>query len=339
MTDKKSISKYLKILINGILMGTANKIPGVSGGLVAIAIGFYEELIFSLKRFDKTALKHLLKAEFKCFFKHVNGKFLFLILLGIVISYFSTSKLLEILLNNFEIYVWSLFFGLVIGTIFHLRSIIEINNFKNICFIILGASIGIFLSFANPAQENDNLYFVFVCGIISVSGMILPGLSGSFLLMLLGNYVLLLVDSVNALYDTLFEIIQGDFGFIDHVERMRMLKVLAVFTLGSVAGLVTFSHFLNFVLSRFKDITLAVLNGFIIGSLGVVWPWKETIYKLNEQNQVMLDSTGNMIIENYLRFIPEWSNETLVAVLFILSGIMVVLGLEWYGKKTSKDVS
>ena len=117
MTDKNSISNYLKILINGILMGTANKIPGVSGGLVAIAIGFYEELIFSLKRFDKTALKFLIKAKFKEFFKYVNGKFLVLILSGIVISYFSTSKILDLLLNNFVLYVWSLFFGLVIGTV------------------------------------------------------------------------------------------------------------------------------------------------------------------------------------------------------------------------------
>ena len=180
MKDKKPRSNYLKILINGILMGTANKIPGVSGGLVAIAIGFYEELIFSLKRLDKIALKYLFKGKFKDFFTHVNGKFLVLISLGIVISYFSTSKILDVLLNNFEIYVWSLFFGLVIGTIFHLRTIIDLKNFKNICFIIIGTSIGIFLSFANPSQENDNLYFVFICGIISVSGMILPGLSGSF---------------------------------------------------------------------------------------------------------------------------------------------------------------
>ena len=132
MKGNKPRTNYLKILINGILMGTANKIPGVSGGLVAIAIGFYEELIYSLKRLDKIALKYLFKGKFKDFFTHVNGKFLVLISLGIVISYFSTSKILDVLLNNFEIYVWSLFFGLVVGTIFHLRTIIDLKNFKNI---------------------------------------------------------------------------------------------------------------------------------------------------------------------------------------------------------------
>jgi len=320
-------------------MGAANKVPGVSGGVVAFVAGFYEEFIYSLQRVNGTAFKLLINGRFKSFFTYINGRFLSLLFLGMIISYFSVSKILDYLIVHYELYVWSVFFGMIIGSIYYISKDFDNWSTKVIIGLSFGVIIGLGISFLDPAKENDNLWFVFFCGMISVSGMTLPGFSGSFILILLGNYVLLLVDSVNALYDTLFEIIQGDFGFIDHVERMRMLKVLAVFTLGSVAGLVTFSHFLNFVLSRFKDITLAVLNGFIIGSLGVVWPWKETIYKLNEQNQVMLDSTGNMIIENYLRFIPEWSNETLVAVLFILSGIMVVLGLEWYGKKTSKDVS
>ena len=320
-------------------MGAANKVPGVSGGVVAFVAGFYEEFIYSLQRVNGTAFKLLINGRFKSFFTYINGRFLSLLFLGMIISYFSVSKVLDYLIVHYELYVWSVFFGMIIGSIYYISKDFDNWSTKVIIGLSLGVIIGLGISFLDPATENDNLWFVFFCGMISVSGMTLPGFSGSFILILLGNYVLLLVDSVNALYDTLFEIIQGDFGFVDHVERMRMLKVLAVFTLGSVAGLVTFSHFLNFVLSRFKDITLTVLTGFIIGSLGVVWPWKETIYKLNEQNQVMLDSTGNMIIENYRRFIPEWSNETLVAVLFILSGILVVLGLEWYGKKTSKDVS
>lgn len=320
-------------------MGAANKVPGVSGGVVAFVAGFYEEFIYSLQRVNGTAFKLLINGRFKSFFTYINGRFLSLLFLGMITSYFSVSKVLDYLIVHYELYVWSVFFGMIIGSIYYISKDFDNWSTKVIIGLSLGVIIGLGISFLDPATENDNLWFVFFCGMISVSGMTLPGFSGSFILILLGNYVLLLVDSVNALYDTLFEIIQGDFGFVDHVERMRMLKVLAVFTLGSVAGLVTFSHFLNFVLSRFKDITLAVLTGFIIGSLGVVWPWKETIYKLDEQNKVMLDSTGNMIIENYRRFIPEWSNETLVAVLFILSGILVVLGLEWYGKKTSKDVS
>ncbi|MGV6832744.1 MAG: DUF368 domain-containing protein [bacterium] len=320
-------------------MGAANKVPGVSGGVVAFVAGFYEEFIFSLQRVNGTAFKLLINGRFKSFFHYINGRFISLLFLGMIISYFSVSKILDYLIVHYELYVWSVFFGMIIGSIYYISKDFDNWSTKVIIGLSLGVIIGLGISFLDPATENDNLWFVFFCGMISVSGMTLPGFSGSFILILLGNYVLLLVDSVNALYDTLFEMIQGDFGFVDDGERMRMLKVLAVFTLGSVAGLVTFSHFLNFVLSRFKDITLAVLTGFIVGSLGVVWPWKETIYKLDEQNQIMLDSTGNMVIENYRRFIPGWSNETLFAVLFILSGILVVLGLEWYGKKTSKDVS
>ena len=319
MSENKSTSNYLKTLINGILMGTANKIPGVSGGLVAIAIGFYEELIFSLKRFDKIALKYISKAKFRDFFNYVNGKFLVLILLGIVISYFSTSKILELLLNNYEIYVWSLFFGLVIGTIFHLRTIIDLKNFKNICFIFVGSSIGILLSLANPAQENDNLYFVFICGIISVSGMVLPGLSGSFLLILLGNYVLLLVDSVNALYDSINEIIKGDFSNLYSEDRVNYIKVLSVFTLGSITGLISLSKILSYLLSKFNQLCNSIIFGFIIGSLGVIWPWKSILSIENEYKIV--------------RYLPEFNYETFYAIIYIFLGMALVVFLSSYDKK------
>ena len=318
MEENRLFSKYLKTLFNGILMGTANKIPGVSGGLVAIAIGFYEELIYSLQKINKVAIKKLLNFNFKDFFKYVNGKFLGLILLGIVISYFSTSKILELLLNKYETYVWSLFFGLVIGTIFHLRNIINIKNWKNICFIFMGTSFGLVLSILNPAQENDNLYFVFLCGIISVSGMILPGLSGSFLLMLMGNYVLLLVDSVNALYDTINELIRGDFSNFND-DRVNYLKVLTVFTLGSMTGLITLSKLLGYLLNKFNQLCNSLIFGFIIGSLGVIWPWKST-FNYEKEQQI-------------IRYIPEISIETIYSVLYVLIGIATVLIISKYEKK------
>ena len=319
MTNKNVIVKYLKILVNGILMGTANKIPGISGGLVAIAIGFYEKLIFSLKRFDKKSLNYILRFRFKDFLEYINGDFLSLILIGIVISYFSTSKILEILLNKFEIYIWSLFFGLVLGTIFHLRSIIDLKKFKNICFVLIGTLIGVALSLANPAQENDNLLFVFICGIISVSGMILPGLSGSFLLMLLGNYVLLLVDSVNALYDSINEIIRGDFSNLLSQDRINYIKVLSVFTLGSITGLITLSKLLSYLLSKFNQLCNSIIFGFIIGSLGVIWPWKSTLSIENEYKIV--------------RYLPEINFETFYAIIFIFFGIALVVFLSSYEKK------
>ena len=166
--------------------------------------------------------------------------------------------------------------------------------------------------------------------------MTLPGFSGSFILILLGNYVLLLVDAVNALYDTFSEIITGDFSFIKNEIRTRLLKVLAVFTLGSVTGLVTFSHILNYVLKHYKSITIASIIGFIIGSLGVVWPWKKTIFKTQDNGQFLLDSRGEKIIANYERFLPELQSETYIAFAYIIIGILIVLALEWYGQRTNK---
>ena len=148
--------------------------------------------------------------------------------------------------------------------------------------------------------------------------MTLPGFSGSFILILLGNYVLLLVDSVNALYDTFIDVFTGDFSFIQNTERMRMLKVLSVFTLGSAVGLVTFSHVLNYVLKHYKSITTASIIGFIVGSLGVVWPWKKTIYKLKDDGTTLIDSQGNQVIENYKRYFPELNENTYIAIGYIL---------------------
>jgi uncharacterized membrane protein len=164
--------------------------------------------------------------------------------------------------------------------------------------------------------------------------MTLPGFSGSFILILLGNYVLLLVDAVNALFDTLYDIAGGNFEFLQNAVRIRLLKVLAVFTLGSVTGLVTFSHILNYILKHYKNITLATIVGFIIGSLGVVWPWKKTLYKQNSDGAFILDSTGKQIVANYERYLPEFNTETYMAIAYIVLGILIVLALEWYGERT-----
>ena len=317
-------------------MGAANKVPGVSGGVVAFVAGFYEEFIYSLQRVNKTAFKLLFNGRFRGFYSYINGKFIALLFLGMIVSYFSVSKILDYLIINYELYVWSTFFGMILGSIYYISKDFSAWNRKTIIALTLGAVVGISISFLDPAKENDHLFFVFCCGIISVSGMTLPGFSGSFILILLGNYVLLLVDSVNALYDTITDIFSGNFEFIKNEARIRMLKVLSVFTLGSVTGLVTFSHILNYILKNYKNITLATIVGFIIGSLGVVWPWKETIYKTSTTGSYILDSTGKKVVENYQRFFPEATTETYIAIAYIALGILIVLGLERYGQRTKK---
>lgn len=336
MQSTRSFTDKLFLVIKGLGMGAANKVPGVSGGVVAFVAGFYEEFIYSLQKVNGKAFKLLINGRFSSFFRYINGRFLSLLFFGMIVSYFSVSKILDYLIVHYELFVWSVFFGMIIGSIYYINKDFKDWSSKTIIALIIGISTGLGISFLDPATQNDNLWFVFFCGIISVSGMTLPGFSGSFILILLGNYVLLLVDSVNALYDTIADVFTWNFDFISNPERIRMLKVLAVFTLGSVAGLVTFSHILNYVLKHYKNITLSVLMGFIIGSLGVVWPWKKTIYKLSASGDILRDRTGEKIIENYQRFLPELNSETFIAIGFVLLGILIVLALEWYGHKTRK---
>ena len=182
MEATKTLKDKIFLILKGLAMGAANKVPGVSGGVVAFVAGFYEEFIFSLQRVNKTAFKLLFNGRFKSFFNYINGRFLTLLLSGMLISYFSVSKILDYFLVHYELYVWSLFFGMIIGSIYYINRDFTDWNFKTIVSLIIGISLGISISFLDPAMENDNLIFVFFCGIISVSGMTLPGFSGSFIL-------------------------------------------------------------------------------------------------------------------------------------------------------------
>ena len=337
MAKERSISDKIWLVLKGLAMGAANKVPGVSGGIVAFVVGFYEEFIYSLQKINGKAIKLLFNRGFKSFIQYTNLRFLSLLFLGMVISYFSISKVLDFLLEQYELYVWSTFFGMIIGSVYYIAKDFGKWNRKFIAYLLLGIIAGVSISFLEPAKENDNLLFVFFCGIIGVSGMTLPGLSGSFILLLLGNYVLLLVDSVNALFDTLTDLFQGDFSFLDNSSRMRLLKVLAMFSLGSIVGLVSLSHILAYLLKHFKKITNAVIIGFIAGSLGVVWPWKLKIYDINTYGDILLDANGRQIIKGYQRYFPsEFSYEILLAIFFIFVGIFILLALDWYYKnKTS----
>ncbi|MBZ9627639.1 DUF368 domain-containing protein [Psychroflexus sp. CAK1W] len=332
MQSTRTFSDKIFLFLKGLAMGAANKVPGVSGGVVAFVAGFYEEFIYSLQKINLKSLKLLFNARFKSFFQYINARFLAILILGMVFSYFSVSKLLDYLIQHYELYVWSTFFGMILGSIYYIGKDFKIRTIRTILFIGIGVVAGLSISFLKPATENDHLLFVFFCGIISVSGMTLPGLSGSFILILLGNYVLLLVDSVNALYDTLAEVAKLDFSFTDNPERIRLLQVLGSFTAGSLFGLVTLSHLLNYVLKYYKKITFSIIIGFITGSLGVVWPWKEKVFKINEAGAIAKDSSGDPVLDNYVRYWPDLTSlNTWMAFSFIILGILIVLSLAWYG--------
>jgi uncharacterized membrane protein len=339
MQNTRTLMDKLFLVIKGLCMGAANKVPGVSGGIVAFVGGFYEEFIYSLQKINAKAFKLIISGRFKSFYRYVNGTFLSLLIFGMLVSYFSISKVLDYFLEQKELFVWAAFFGMILGSIYFIAKDFEHWNKKTIPAALIGLVIGVAISFLSPAKENDNLLFIFFCGIISVSGMTLPGLSGSFVLILLGNYVLLLVDSVNALFDTFSEIFKGDFSFLENKERLKTLEILAIFTAGSATGLVTLSHILTFVLKHYKHITTAVILGFITGSLGVVWPWKRTIFKTNDSGEMLLDSRGKEIIVNYERFLPSiQDSETWWALFFVIFGIGILLFLDWYGKNRKKAI-
>ncbi|MCB0460795.1 MAG: DUF368 domain-containing protein, partial [Flavobacteriaceae bacterium] len=207
MAKTRTFTDKILLFIKGLAMGAANKVPGVSGGIVAFVTGFYEELIYSLQKVNGKAFKLLFNGRFKSFFQYTNAQFLLLVFSGSVFSYFSVSLVLDYFLRNYELYVWSTFFGLIIGSIYYIGKQFNDWQTKNIIGMVAGITLGVLISFMSPAKENDNLWFVFFCGIIGVSGMTLPGLSGSFILILMGNYVLLLVDSVNMLYRSISDMV------------------------------------------------------------------------------------------------------------------------------------
>ena len=333
--ERSFIDKFF-LFIKGLSMGAANKVPGVSGGTVSFVLGFYEEMIYSFRKINFMALKLLLNGRFKSFYYYVNAPFLVLVFGGSMFSYFSVSLVLDFLIKNYEVYVWSSFFGMIIGSIYYISKDFNDWTTKNIISLLVGAAIGIAISFMSPAKENSNLWFVFLCGIIGVSGMTLPGLSGSFILILMGNYVLLLVDSVTMLFKTITEVLTGDFSFMDNEERINYLKIISVFTFGSAFGLVSTSHILGYVLKRWHQIVTAVIIGFITGSLGIVWPWKKEIHKV-VNGKVLFDANGNKVIENFKRYFPDFSQkETWFAIFFIFVGIGIILLLDKYGSDRKK---
>ncbi|MCH3883166.1 MULTISPECIES: DUF368 domain-containing protein [Tenacibaculum] len=336
MYKSRTLSNKIGLFLKGLAMGGANKVPGVSGGMVAFVIGFYEELIFSFRRVNRKAFKLLFNGRFKSFAQYINLPFLVLILSGSMFSYFSISLVLDYFLKHYELYVWSWFFGMIIGSIYYISKDFGVWKLKDLISLLIGISVGVAISFLSPAKENDNLWFVFLCGIISVSGMTLPGLSGSFILILLGNYVLLLVDSVNAFLGIVTNLFSGNLDVLSNPENIRYLKIISVFTTGSAFGLVSISHVLGYVLKHWNKIVNAVIIGFITGSLGIVWPWKKTIF-VQENGTALIDINGDKIIENYQRYLPELASaETWLAIFFIVFGIALILGIDFYGRRRKK---
>ncbi|MFO8087491.1 MAG: DUF368 domain-containing protein [Bacteroidales bacterium] len=324
---------YLVLLFKGFGMGAANVIPGVSGGTIALITNIYEELINALKSFDLKALKLLFSFRWKQFARYTNLFFVSTVFLGAVLSIFSIARLFEYLLVYEPIIIWSVFFGLILASVVFIARRIERWQTDRFVMLLLGSAIGFGMSFLTHAEQNESYWYVFICGMIAMSGMILPGLSGSFILMLMGNYVLLMVTSVNSLSTSITEVLQGNMVFFSqNPEIVLHLKLLLVFIAGAIAGVIAFSNLLAWIFKHQRDNTLAILTGFIFGSLAIVWPWKNEI-PLIKNGAVVLDRHGEAVVAGYDRYLPDFSADILIAIAWMALGFAIIWAIEYFGEK------
>ena len=290
---ERRIKDYAVLTLKGMAMGAADVVPGVSGGTIAFIAGIYDELINSIKSINMHSLKLLFTGKIAAFWKAVNGNFLFALLLGIAISVFSLAKLITYLLLNEPVLVWSFFFGLVLASTWFVTKDIKGWNWKTVAGFVGGAVITYYITVATPAETSTNLMFIFLCGAIAICAMILPGISGSFILVLLGKY----------------------FYVMEAVKTLDLV-VLGVFAFGAALGITSFSRVLSYALKNFRNITLSVLSGFMLGSLNKVWPWKEVEKLVSDGHEVMIEHN---IAPN---------TEVAEAVVLMLIGFILVYVLE-----------
>lgn len=301
---KRSPKDYGLLLLKGMGMGAADVVPGVSGGTIAFIVGIYEELINSIKSVDGKTLRMLFTLRLKDFWNAINGNFLLCIVSGIFISIFSLAKIITYLLTTHPVLIWAFFFGLVLSSTYFVSLRIKKWNMGRIAAFTIGAAVAYYITVATPAQTPNNLFFIFLCGAIAVCAMILPGISGSFILVLLGKYY-----------------------YIMEAVKTLDLKVLLTFACGAVIGIVTFSNVLSFLLRKFHDITIAILAGFMLGSLNKVWPWKETVETYIDSHGMIKPLVEHNILPNQL----IWQS-----LLLMFTGFMLVYIIEKISAKEGK---
>ena len=306
----KGLLKYIGIAIKGACMGAADVIPGVSGGTIAFIMGIYDKFVGSIASFNAEAVKLLFTGKFKAFWKHINGGFLFSLLLGIGVSIVGLAGLMKMLLADFPIQTWAFFFGLIVASSIFILKGIKNWKIRDILFIVFGIILGVVICTLSPTQTPDDYWFIFLSGAIAICAMILPGISGSFILLILGKYEYIMgiitscVGNVGALW--------GAEG-ADKAIFWDSAVVLLVFLVGAVIGILSFSKFLHWLLARWHRETLIVLAGFIIGSLVKVWPW----------------SNAEAIAQGELHIGG--------AIIFALIGFFLVTGIELVGKLIKKS--
>ncbi|MFO7828333.1 MAG: DUF368 domain-containing protein [Bacteroidales bacterium] len=303
---KDKILNHILYLSKGFAMGAANVIPGVSGGTIALITGIFERIINAIKSFNGTAIRLLFKGKIKELIRHTDFYFLVSVFMGMIASVITLARLLEFLFSSYPVYIWAFFFGLILASVYFVGRTIHKWNITIIIVFIVATAVAFSVTFLNPATENDSFFYLVICGVVAICSMILPGLSGSFILILMGNYELVMIQAVNN----------------------AQIEILFPVIIGAVIGLIAFSHILSWVYKKFKDHTIAILTGFILGSLSILWPWKDEIYRVNEAGGFIMKN-GEKIVQGYSPYFPQALNtETVFAFVFICCGILTITLIE-----------
>lgn len=309
----RSLKDYLLITLKGIGMGAADVVPGVSGGTIAFITGIYQELIDSIKSVNLHTLKLLFTGKIKQFWVEINANFLVAVVVGIGISVLSLAKGLEYLLNHQPILIWSFFFGLIIASAIYVAKDIAEWKAGTFLSVAVGAIVAYFITIITPAEAHSSYGFVFLSGSIAICAMILPGISGSFILVLLGMYKYIL-------------------GAVSNFN----IPVIVIFLLGATIGIVLFSNLLSWLLKKYYNLTIATLAGFMLGSLNKVWPWKEVVETFVDRHGEVKPLVEQNVLPTNYESITGHNPQMLWAIGLAIFGFVIIFIIEGISKKLSK---
>ena len=315
MKATRTSKDYLLLFLKGMGMGSADVVPGVSGGTIAFIAGIYEELIDSINSINLQAVSVLRKEGIKAFWAHVNGNFFVTLLGGIAVAIISLAKIITHLLETQPVLIWAFFFGLVFASIYFVGKRVNAWKANRFIFFAIGAIIAYYLTSLPAQPESDALWFIFISGMIAICAMILPGISGSFILLLLGSYQVVL----GSIHD-------------------KNVLIIATFATGAVIGLLSFSRVLKWMFAHYHDITIALLSGFLLGSLNKIWPWKETLSTFTkhagEPNEKIIPLEQLNVLPARYEEITSMPAQTMWAIVLFFVGMAIIIGLEGFsGKK------
>lgn len=296
---------YLLLYFKGVSMGGADVIPGVSGGTIAFITGIYEELINSLKSIDGSAIRLLASFQLVKFWKHINANFLLTVLAGILTSLLSLARLMTYLLENHPIAIWSFFFGLILVSSPLIMRDIHRWSTGTVLAFLAGVGIAYAITILSPTETPTNLFFIFFCGALAICAMILPGISGAFVLLLIGKYEYMITALI-------------EFNF----------PVIIVFALGCFLGLVGFSHVLSWILTHYRYPSLSLLAGFMIGSLNKVWPWKEVVAYRFDHEGIQVPAFDKSVWPGRYLEVTQQDPKIFYAILFAAAGVFLVVAIE-----------